>query len=74
MFTSNCGFFHCCQASRQAYSTGPQKATICSVTQQEKGQIMEMPQFCHNESGHVNRLSVTLKPQTTMEVTNVLLS
>jgi len=20
---------------------------------------MEMPQFCHNESGHVNRLSVT---------------
>jgi len=20
---------------------------------------MEMPQFCHNESGHVNRLSMT---------------
>jgi len=23
MLTSNCGFFHCGQASRQAYSTGP---------------------------------------------------
>jgi len=33
MFTSNCG-----QASRQAYSTGPQKVTICSITQQEKKQ------------------------------------
>jgi len=30
MFTSNCGF------SRQTYSTGPQKNTICSVTPQEK--------------------------------------
>jgi len=29
-------FFHCGQASRQAFSTGPQKATICSVTPKEK--------------------------------------
>jgi len=36
MFTSNCGFFYCGPAGSQAYSTGPQKATICSVTQQEK--------------------------------------
>ena len=31
MFTSNCGFFRCGQASRQTYSTGLQKATICSI-------------------------------------------
>jgi len=49
----------------------PQSAALLS---KKKAKIMEMPQFCHNESGHVNRLSVTLKPQTTMEVTNVLLS
>jgi len=36
MFTSNCG-----QAKRQAYSTRPQRATICSVTQQEKSQNCE---------------------------------
>ena len=61
MFTSNYGFVHCGQASRQAYSTGPQKATIYSVTQQEKSQnqgnatiLLQL-----NESGHVNRLSVT---------------
>jgi len=74
MFTSNCGFFHCGQASRQAYSTGPQKTQSAALLSKKKAKIMEKPQFSHSEIGHVNKLSLTEKPQTTMEVTNFLLS
>jgi len=49
MFSSNCDFFHCGQASRQTYSTEQQKATICSVTHQEKsrncGKATILPQW-----------------------------
>jgi len=34
----------------------PQSAALLG---KKKAKIMEMPQFCRNESGHVNRLSVT---------------
>jgi len=54
MFTSNCGFFHCGQASRQAYSTGPQKTQSAALLSKKKAKIMEKPQFSHSEIGHVN--------------------
>jgi len=41
---------------KSAYRKKPQSATLLS---KKKAKIMEKPQFCHNESGHVNRLSVT---------------
>jgi len=34
----------------------PQSAALLT---KKKAAIVEKPQFCHNESGHVNRLCVT---------------
>jgi len=45
--------------SRQAYSAGLQKATICNVAQQEKSQNRGKATIFRNDCGHVNRLSVT---------------
>jgi len=74
MFTSNCGFFHCGQASRQAYQTGPQKATICSVTQQQKSQNRGKATILPQSKWTCEQTKCDWKPQTTMEVTNLLLS
>jgi len=54
MFTSNCGFFHCGQASRQAYST--HRATKSHNLQCYSAKKPKSWKI-HNETGHVNRLN-----------------
>jgi len=38
---------------------GCKKPQSVALISKKKAKIVEKPQFCHNESGHVNRLSVT---------------
>jgi len=59
MFASNCGLFIVATQVDKPIQQGCKKPQSAALLSKKKAKIMEKPQFYHNESGHVNRLSVT---------------
>ena len=62
LFTSSqaiVAFFILARLVDKPIQQGCKKPQSAALLSKKKAKIMEMPQFCHNESGHVNRLSVT---------------
>jgi len=56
MFTNNCGFFIVARLVDKPIQRGCKKPQSAVLLRKKKAKIVEKPQFCHNESGHMNRL------------------